>query len=41
MERMFTVMGAIFVKFKLFLDIAPVFAGGIVSPFALCTLKSY
>jgi hypothetical protein len=36
---MLAVMRAIFLEFQLFLDIAPVLAGGIVTPFALSTLK--
>jgi hypothetical protein len=40
-ERVFSVMGAIFLEFQFFLDIAPVFAGGIVAPFTLGTLQRY
>jgi hypothetical protein len=39
MERVFPVMGTVFLKFQFFLDITPVFAGGIVAPFAFGTLQ--
>jgi hypothetical protein len=38
---MLAVMGAIFLEFQLFLNIAPVLAGCIVTPFALTALKRY
>jgi hypothetical protein len=40
MERMLAVMRAIFFEFQFFLDIAPVFAGGIIAPFTFSALKS-
>jgi hypothetical protein len=40
-ERVFPVMGAIFLELKLFLNIAPVLAGRIITPFALSALKGY
>jgi len=40
-ERMLTVMGAIFVEFQLFLDIASIFTGRVIASFALTALKSY
>jgi len=37
---MLPVMGAIFLKLKFFLNIAPVFAGRIIAPFAVRALQS-
>jgi cellulose synthase/poly-beta-1,6-N-acetylglucosamine synthase-like glycosyltransferase len=36
---MFPVKGAIFVKFQLFLGIAPVYLGGIVFPFTFIAMQ--
>jgi hypothetical protein len=41
MDRMFTLMGAIFLEFQLFLKITSIFAGGIIAPFALTALQGY
>jgi hypothetical protein len=38
---MLAIMRAIFFEFQFFLDIAPVFAGGIIAPFAIGTLQRY
>jgi hypothetical protein len=38
-ERVFPVMGAVFLKFQFFLDITPVLAGGIIAPLALSALQ--
>jgi hypothetical protein len=38
---MFPVKGAIFAEFQFFLDIAPVFLGGIISPFTFAALQRY
>jgi hypothetical protein len=35
---MFPVVRAIFLEFQLFLNIAPILAGGIIAPFALTAL---
>ena len=40
-EGMLPVKGTKFVKFQLFLDITPVFLGGIITPFALAALQGY
>jgi hypothetical protein len=37
---MFPVMGAIFFEFQLFLDIAPVFLGSIITPLTFTALES-
>jgi hypothetical protein len=38
---MLAIMRAIFLELQFFLDIAPVFAGGIVAPFAVAALQGY
>jgi hypothetical protein len=38
---MFPVMGAIFLEFKFFLNIAPVLAGCVIAPFAVTALQGY
>jgi hypothetical protein len=40
-ERMLAIMRTIFVEFQLLLNIAPVFAGCVIAPFALAALKGY
>jgi hypothetical protein len=41
MERMFPVKGTIFAEFKLFLGVAPILAGGIITPLTLATLQGH
>jgi hypothetical protein len=40
-ERMLAVVRAIFFEFQFLLDIAPVLAGGIITPFTFTALQSY
>jgi len=40
-QRMLPVKGTIFFEFQFFLDIPAVFAGGVITPFALTALKGY
>jgi hypothetical protein len=41
MQRMFPIKGAIFIKFKFFLGIPPVFFGRIVFPFTFAALQGH